>query len=319
MEKEILKLLLRNRIFLIWTVAIVVLLLPSFSPGESQPKLKVVASLFPLQEFAGAVGGDRIQATLLLPPGAEVHTWEPKPSDLVKIIQADVFIYIGPSMEPWVDKVLKTIQAKDLKVVEASRGLPLVEADDGGGKIKGGHSEKLDPHVWLDFTLDLEIVDALAVAFSEKDPIHAPFYRKNAENYKAKLRELDQKYLESLAKCRHRHILLSGHAAFAYLARRYGLQQISLSGVSPNAEPTPKRMAQVLEATKKYGIKYIYSEELVNPRLSRALAKEAKVSVLLLNPGHNLTREGIQKKMTFLGLMEMNLRNLRQGLECSQP
>ncbi|MBI5968760.1 MAG: zinc ABC transporter substrate-binding protein [Deltaproteobacteria bacterium] len=277
-----------------------------------------MASLFPLQEFAGAVGGDRIQATLLLPPGAEVHTWEPKPSDVVKIAQADVFIYIGPSMEPWVDKVLKTVQAKDLKVVEASRGLPLLEADDGGGKAKGGRSEKLDPHVWLDFTLALNMVDAIAVAFSEKDPMHAPFYRNNAENYKAKLRELDQKYLEALAKCRHRYILLSGHAAFAYLARRYGLQQISLSGVSPNAEPTPKRMAQVLQATQKHGIKYIYSEELVNRRLSQALAKEAKVSVLVLHPGHNLTREEVQKKMTFLGLMEMNLRNLKRGLECEE-
>jgi len=318
MKKEFFEFLLRHRIFLIWILAILVLSPPSSSSGKSQPRLKVMASLFPLQEFARAVGGDRIQATLLLPPGAEGHTWEPKPSDVVKITQADVFIYIGPSMEPWVDKVLKTVQAKDLKVVEASRGLPLLEAEDRGGKIKGGPSEKLDPHVWLDFTLDLKIVDAIAVAFSEKDPTHAPSYRNNAEDYKAKLRELDQKYLESLAKCRHRHILLSGHAAFAYLTRRYGLQQISLSGVSPNAEPTPKRMAQLLQATKKYGIKYIYSEELVNPRLSRALAEEAKVSVLVLNPGHNLTREEVQKKITFLGLMEMNLRNLKRGLECEE-
>jgi zinc transport system substrate-binding protein len=323
METKTLKIPPKKEIFSLCIAIILVffLLRPSF--GQPHPKLKVMASLFPLQEFASAVGGDRVQATLLLPPGAEAHTWEPRPSDVAKIAQADIFIYIGPSMEPWVDKVLQAAKGKRLLVVEVSRGIPLLRAEQGEeGRIRSGRGrsfpEKIDPHIWLDFSLDLRILDAIANAFSEKDPAQASLYKNNAGIYGAKLKDLDKKYHESLAKCRFRQILLSGHAAFAYLAKRYDLQQIPLSGISPDAEPTPKKMAEVIEATRKSGIHFIYAEELVNPKLTQALAKEAGVGILTLNPGHNLTPEQVRQKMTFLRLMEKNLQNLQQGLECGK-
>jgi zinc transport system substrate-binding protein len=298
------------------------LVLLPWSPSSAQPPsaLKVVASLFPLQEFARAVGGDKVQVALLLPPGAEAHTWEPRPSDVVKISQVDIFIYVNPSLEPWVDKVLRAVQSKKLRVLEASQGLPLIKAEGAEERTSraGGSRgpEKMDPHLWLDFALDQKIVDALAVAFSEKDPIHAAYYKKNAEIYRGKLNDIDQRYRQALAKCRHRQILLSGHAAFAYLAKRYGLQQIALSGISPDAEPTPKRMAGVVEIVHKTGIKFIYVEELVNPKLAQSLSKEAGVGILILNAGHNLTAQQVKEKATFLELMEKNLKNLEKGLEC---
>jgi len=230
---------------------------------------------------------------------------------------------VGPSMEPWVDKVLKAAQGKKLRVLEASRGLPLLkdEQEEEGRGIHSHHHvglEKMDPHVWLDFSLDLKIVDEIVTLFSEKDPAHATFYRNNAETYKEKLKNLDRKYQSSLAQCHHRQLLLSGHAAFAYLAKRYALQQIALSGISPDAEPTPKKMAEVINTTRKNGIKFIYSEELVQPKLSQALAKEAGVGILILNPGHNLTPKQVRANVTFLELMERNLKNLQQGLECEK-
>jgi zinc transport system substrate-binding protein len=174
----------------------------------------------------------------------------------------------------------------------------------------------MDPHLWLDFALDQKIVDAIAVAFSEKDPAHASLYKNNAEEYKAKLTDLDQRYQKALAKCRHHQILLSGHSAFAYVAKRYGLQQIALSGISPDAEPTSQKMARVIETTHKTGIKFIYVEELVNPKLARSLSREAGVGVLILNAGHNLTPQQVKEKVTFLELMEQNRKNLQKGLEC---
>ncbi len=164
--------------------------------------------------------------------------------------------------------------------------------------------------------MDLEIVEAIAKAFAEKDPAHKAIYLKNAEAYQARLKELDRRYRASLSDCRHRKLILGGHAAFAYLAKRYDLEQVSLSGVSPNAEPTPKRMAEVIEVTRKEQMKYIFSEEMVNKKLAQALAREAGVSVLLLSPGANLTREEAQKKVTFIDLMERNLTNLKKGLAC---
>ena len=296
-------------------------LLP-WSPSSAQPPpaLKVVASLFPLQEFARAVGGDQVQVALLLPPGAEAHSWEPRPSDVVKVSQADIFIYVSPSLEPWVDKVLRAAQSKKLRVLEASQGLPLIKAEgpeERTGRAGGSRGpEKMDPHLWLDFALDQKIVDTIAAAFSEKDPIHAADYKNNAQIYLGKLNDLDQRYRQALAKCRHRQILLSGHAAFAYLAKRYGLQQIALSGISPDAEPTPKKMAGVVEMAHKTGIKFIYVEELVNPKLAQSLSKEAGVGILTLNAGHNLTAQQVKEKVTFLEVMEKNLKNLEKGLEC---
>jgi zinc transport system substrate-binding protein len=323
MKTETFKFLSKKRIFSLGTAVSFVFLLPPSIFGQPLSTLKVMASLFPLQEFARAVGGEKVQAILLLPPGAEAHSWEPKPSDVVKITQADIFIYIGPSMEPWVDKVLKAAQGKKLRVLEASRGLSLLKAEQeeqGRAIHSHGHfgPEKMDPHVWLDFTLDLKIVDEIVTVFSEKNPAHAFLYKNNAETYKQKLRNLDQKYQYSLAQCRHRQILVSGHAAFAYLAKRYALQQIALSGISPDAEPTPQKMAEMINATRKEGIKFIFSEELVHPKLSQALAKEAGVDILVLNPGHNLTPKQVREKVTFLELMEKNLKNLQRGLGCEK-
>ncbi len=277
----------------------------NFSFGQGQ--IKVMASIFPLQEFAQEVGGPQAEVTLLLPPGLEPHTWEPKPSDVLKIAQADIFIYIGQAMEPWTDKVAKAAAGKKLILLDLMRRLALAE--------KG---PKTDPHIWLDFALDLKIIELIAGAFSKINPAQAAYFRKNAHSYQERLKELDQKYQKVLATCRQRSLILAGHAAFGYLGQRYGLQQIALSGINPNAEPTPKKMAEIIALTRREKTGFIFAEEMVNPRLAKALAKEAGVQILLLNPGANLTKKQWAEKVTFLDLMEKNLENLRKGLACQE-
>lgn len=276
----------------------------NFSYGQT--KIKVITSLFPLQEFAQQVGGKYTEVTLLLPAGAEPHTWEPKPSDVFKIAQADIFIYIGAAMEPWADKAAKAASGKKLYLLELLRSLSLTE------------EQKIDPHIWLDFALDLKIIDLIAGTLTKIAPEQATYFQQNASLYQGKLKDLDQKYQKILATCRQRSLILGGHAAFGYLAQRYGLQQIALSGINPNAEPTPKRMVEVIAITKKEKAKFIFAEEMVNPRLARALAKEAGVQILLLNPGANLTKKQRLGKVTFLGLMQRNLENLKKGLACQE-
>jgi len=300
-------------------------LLPFCLPGnppcaQVQPKLKVATTLFPLQEFAAAVGGERARVDLLLPPGAEPHAWEPRPSDLAKIQKADVFIYIGRAMEPWAEDLLKATRGANLKIVEASKGLQLLEAKSLPKEASPNHKhtreEQIDPHVWLDFSLDGKIIAAIAAAFAEKDPQNASRYRTNGEGYNSRLEALDKKFEAALSSCRHRQIILGGHSAFAYLAKRYGLQQIPLYGISPNAEPTPRKLTEVIQAAKSHGVKYIFFEEMVNPKLARVLAQEAGLQTLVLYDGANLTRDQLKQKVTFLGLMEKNLENLRLGLDC---
>ncbi len=289
---------------------------PASLPGQSPPQLQVISSLFPLQEFAGYVGGDRVRAELILPAGAEPHHWEPKPSEVAKIYRADVFIYNGPAMEPWAANLLKGAKGSGLKILEASRGLPLLPP--AGDEDHGPHEKQgnFDPHFWLDFSLDREVVEGIAAAFSEKDPSASAQYRKNAAAYQAKLAALDQRYRSVLDRCRHRRMILGGHSAFAYLAKRYGLRQSALYGLNPGAEPTPKKLAAVIQTVKKEGVKFIFFEGLVNPKLARMLAEEAGTGALPLYDGANLTREQRAKKVTFLGLMEANLESLRKGLEC---
>jgi len=289
------------------------------SSGHSQPKLKIITTLFPLQEFARAVGGEKVQVDLLLPPGAEPHNWEPKPSDVNKLKQADFFIYIGRAMEPWAGDLLKAIPTGRLQVLEAGRVASLQPEDHHPGtETHVGHGQrgKKDPHIWLDFSLDEKIVEMIAAAFSERDPAQAAHYRSNASAYEAKLDALDRKYRSSLSSCRQRQMILGGHSAFGYLAQRYGLRQIALYGISPNAEPTPKKLAEVVQAAKNHRVKFIFFESFMNPKLAQVLAKEAGIGTLNLYDGANVTKDQLQQKTTFLELMEKNLANLRRGLEC---
>ncbi len=296
-------------------LTIVMLLGVSGAPAQSHRPLKVMTTLFPLQEFALAVGGEYVQAEMIIPPGFEPHAWEPKPSDLAKITRADVFIFIGPSMEPWVSPLLKAARGSQLKVVEAGEGLLRLKSPQRRG-AGHDHPEDADPHVWLDFALDQKIVDSISAAFSEKDSGNASRFRANAEIYKSNLDRLDKKFQSALSTCRRREIVLGGHSAFSYLASRYGLQQVPLYGINPNSEPTPKKMTEVIQSARKNGVKYIFFEELVNPKLAQVLAKEGNLQTLVLNDGANLTREKMKQKITFLMLMEQNLENLRRGLDC---
>ena len=297
-------------------------LLVAPSAGHSQPKLKIVTTLFPWQDFARSVGEEKVQVDLLVPPGAEPHNWEPKPSEVTRINQADIFIYTGQAMEPWVKDLLRAAKSSRLQVLEASRGISLLDAKDHnhGAQMPSGRGrrEKNDPHIWLDFSLDMNIVEMIATVFSEKDPGNSDHYRTKAFAYKSQLDALDRKYRSSLSPCRQRQLILGGHSAFGYLTQRYGLQQIALYGISPNAEPTPKKLAEVVQAAKNHKVKFIFFESLVNPKLAQVLAKEAGLGTLLLHTGANVTKEQMKNKTTFLELMEINLNHLRRGLGCDQ-
>ncbi len=284
---------------------------------QTSEKARVITSVFPLLEFARAVSGERGEVSLLLPPGAEIHTWQPRPSDIVRLSSADLFIFIGARMEPWLDGILKSIKNPGLQVLEASQGLALMDAGTLDETEDHGHLHgTLDPHVWLDFGYDQVIVDRIAAALSGLDPEGSPIYRENALAYKEKLRQLDRKYQESLADCDKRTFILGGHAAFGYLARRYNLRQVSLHGLSPDSRPTPKKMVEVAELARKTGVRVIFFEAYLGNKLARVLADEVGARTLVLNPGANLTREQLESGMTFFDIMEENLRNLRDGLGC---
>ncbi len=283
---------------------------------DAAKKIRVVTSVFPLLEFAGAVSGERGEVSLLLPPGAEIHTWQPRPSDIIRLSSADLFIYIGADLEPWLHDLLKSVRNPSLRVLEASQGIPLIDEE---GIVHNVHEHKHvahDPHIWLDFKNDQRIVDKIAAVLSEMDPEGSSVFKKNAFIYKEKLQMLDQKFKDGLMDCVHRTIILAGHGAFGYIVRSYNLRQISLYGLSPDSRPTPKKLIKVVELAKKYKIKVIFFEIRVRDELAKVLAEEVGARTLVLNPGANLTKEQLKSGKTFFDIMEANLENLKDGLDC---
>jgi len=290
---------------------------------DSARKIRIVASVFPLMEFAQAVCGERGEVRLLVPPGAEIHTWQPRPSDIVRLSSADLFIFIGSSMEPWLQDILDAVQNPNLRTLEASQGIPLIKRDSTGSEHEGEHedehaheAEGVDPHIWLDFQNDQIIIDKIAAALSGLDLEGTSIFRKNASVYKQRLRALDEKFRGTFQECTHKVFILGGHAAFGYMARRYGLRQISLYGLSPDSRPTPKKLIEIVELAKKYKIKVIFFESSVNDELARVLAREVGARTLVLNPGANLTKEELELGKTFFDIMEENLENFKDGLIC---
>lgn len=282
------------------------------------PKLEVITSLYPIYDFSIQIGKDRVNVSLLLPPGVEAHTFEPKPRDIIRINKADIFIYTGKFMEPWIDDVLAGIRNKKLLVVDTSKGIELIGESSDEEKGHHHHGDK-DPHIWLDLANAQKMVDSIAQAFAKQDPSNGDFYFKNAREYKTKLQELDEKFRQTFARCRHRTFICGGHFAFGYFAKRYNLNFVSpYKGFSPDSEPTPRSIAELIEKIRRLGLKYIYYEELIDPKVARAISRETGVKLLLLNGGHNITKEQLERDVSFLSIMEDNLNNLKLGLECQE-
>jgi len=292
-------------------------------------KLQVVTSLFPLYDFARNIGKEKADVSLLLPPGLEAHGFEPKPGDMLRLNRADLFIYTSPAMEPWAEGAISGVRNSNLKVVESGLGMTTLADQDkhedraGQGHRphdQGGRSahDQIggDPHIWLDFSNAAKMVDHILGGFIEKDPANRGFYQKNADNYKAKLEALDRRYREVLLGCRKKVIVHGGHFAFGYLAERYGLRYAAVSGFSPDAEPTPDNLIRISRTLKENGLKHLFYEELLSPRIAESIARETGASLLMLHGAHNIGKEDFDRGISFLDLMQKNLDNLKRGLQC---
>jgi zinc transport system substrate-binding protein len=293
------------------------------SPGASD-RLLIVASFYPLFEFARQVAGDRAEVVALVPPGVEPHDWEPSPRELAEIRKARLLVYNGAGLEPWVGRVLADVAAKDLVAVNTTQGLTLLiessaAQEHGPSTSAAGPGRRAvpasDPHVWLDPLLAIAQVEAIRSALQDVDPAHAATYAANAAAFVARLRALDAAYAAGLRECARRDIV-TAHAAFGYLARRYGLTQVPLLGVSPDAEPSPADMARLIQLARRRRVRYVFAETILGRRLAETLARDVGAQVLVLNPLEGLTAEEQAAGRGYLSVMEENLQNLRRGLEC---
>lgn len=310
---------------LLWHVLVLLLLLPVATACrkegpkvEGAKKLRVVTTLFPLYDFARTVGGDRVEVHLLLPPGVEPHSFEPRPEDVVRINRADMFVFSSRYMETWAEDILKGADKGNVLVIEAGAGttfLPAAEAEREG-ETGHHHAGGKDPHIWLSIPNAQRMVDNIAAGLAQKDPAGKGYYLKNAAAYNARLAELDERFKTGLADCRTRLFLHGGHYAFGYLAERYGLKYVSAYALAADAEPTPNKMIELITQMKRNNLHYIFYEELLSPAVAETVARETGATLLKLHGIHNISREELKGGATFISLMEQNLKNLRMGMGC---
>jgi zinc transport system substrate-binding protein len=277
---------------------------------KAEGKLTVVASIFPVYDMAREIGGDDAVCEILVSPGTEAHSFEPTPMDIEILQKADIFIVSGAGIDAWSKDLLSGIDNPGLLVVDASSGIPLLKASSEGA---GGG---LDPHYWLDFDNAKKAVDTITAAFVTKDPAHKAAYDERSRAYKKRLDDLDALYRNGLKECRNREIISSGHLSFGYLARRYDLSLVSVFGISPDAEPTPERVRSVISLIREKNAKYIFAEEMVEPRVAETIEGETGAHILFLSPGDELPRDKFERGDTLLDLMTENLNQLKQGLQC---
>lgn len=285
-------------------------------PEIEKKELKIVTTLFPLYDFARAIGGEKISVTLLLPPGVEAHGFEPKPSDILRIHTSDIFIYTGEFMEPWAGDILKSAPEKLLKT-NSSKGITLMAEIDGDHEENAYDSHKgPDPHFWLDFENAQKMIDTILESFKKADPKNENFYEKNADEYKEKIKALDAMYEKTFFECKNKEIVYAGHYAFGYLVKRYNLTYTATQGFAPDSEPTAQTMIRIVENIRSKKIKYIFYEELASPKIAETIASETDATMLILNTAHNVGKTDFENRITFISIMENNLHNLKIGLEC---
>jgi zinc transport system substrate-binding protein len=289
------------------------------SPAFADKPL-VVASFYALYEFSRQVAGDHAEVVSLVPPGVEPHDWEPSPQDVVRVQKAKLFVYNGAGLEPWVEKLLRDAKARGTMLVRTTERVALLSGVGDEHEAKTGAAPKgskhgVDPHVWLDPVRAQVQVEAIRAGLAKVDPANAPAYGANAQAYRTKLAALDAAFTNGLKQCVRREVVTT-HSAFAYLTRRYGLTQISISGLEPESEPSPADLVALVKQVKERKVRYVFFETLVSPKLAETLAREVGAKTLVLNPVEGLTKEEQAAGKNYASLMEENLRNLRTALDC---
>mgnify|MGYP004665845111 FL=1 len=280
-------------------------------------RLRVLTSFYPMYDFACKIGGDCIDVTNMVPSGTEPHDWEPSTNDLKNLEKADVFIYNGADMEPWADDLLVS-RSDTLHVVEASENVELRTTDgehEHAHEHEGAdhHHGDFDPHVWLDPENAKIEMEAIRDALCAADPENSTVFQSNYEKYAAELDALDAEFREKLAPLPNRTIVVA-HEAFGYLCDAYGLTQVGIEGLSPDSEPDPGRMAEVIDFVREHSISTIFFEELVSPKVAEAIASETGAQAKMLSPLEGLSDEQAAAGADYFSVMHDNLAALMEAL-----
>ena len=317
--------------------------------------IQVVTSFYPIYYLTKEIGGEHVDVTNLIATGVEPHDWTPKSKDLITASNADLLLYHGAGLETWIENFQQGLESDSgVSVKEVSAGMTLIDTADEAAEHDATteeahehehdatteeahehdatteeahdhqeettedeghtHSHTTDPHTWVSPKSALILASNIKDSLIEVDPEQATHYEENYNAIVTKLTSIDKQYTDALSNLTKRTIVVS-HQSFGYVARDYNLEQISIMGLSPNAEPRAQDILEITKTVKANDVKYIFFEELVSDNLAKMLASEAKVDTMVLYSLEGLTTRQEKAGEDYISLMELNLQNLVQALQ----
>ncbi|MED4453127.1 metal ABC transporter solute-binding protein, Zn/Mn family [Metabacillus fastidiosus] len=295
----------------------------------SKKQLTVYTTIFPLEDFTKKIGGDLVNVKSIYPPGADAHTFEPTSKTMVEIADGDAFIYTGVGIEGFAEKAEESLKNEGVKFVKAGEGVELLSneheehahEEEGHEHEEHAHEEDehehdhgdTDPHVWLDPVLSIKLAENIKNALAELDPNNKEQFEENYEALKADLENLDKQFTAIIEKAPKKEILVS-HAAYGYWQERYGIEQISVLGLSPTQEPSQKQLQNIIETAKKHNIKYVLFESNVSSKISDIVKNELHAEALTLHNLESISEKDVKNNEDYFSMMEKNIKTIEKAL-----
>lgn len=294
------------------------------SENVEDNKLTIVTTNFPPYDFVKQIGEDKVNVKMLLKPGEESHTYEPTPKDIIDIQNSDLFIYVGGENDVWVDDILSSMGDKKPDTLKLIETVPTVEEEIVEG-MQHSHSEDeheheenehiIDEHVWTSPKNSIIIVEKITEILSNKDSKNKTFYMKNSSEYIKSLEDLDLKFRQVINSSKRKTILFGDRFPFRYFADEYGVSYYAaFSGCSTETEASPKTIGFLIDKVKEEDLPIVFTIEFSNGKIADSICEATGAKKMLLNSGHNITKEQFENGVTYLSLMEENVEVLKEAL-----
>ncbi len=309
---------MRNKILSIFLSAVFLVLTLGACTANVQNndgKLTVVTTIFAPYDFARQIVGDKAHVKMLLPPGVESHSYEPTPSDIIEIENADLFFYVSEHTETWAGQMLSALKNKKVKTVDIAEGIGVeVHAHNHNGEHHTEHCET-DEHIWTSLEYSAEMVKFIGEAIAAADEENADFYIKNANEYSEKILALKNKFSSMITSASRDEIVSGSRFAMKNFTNELGISfTAAFDSCVDNTEPSAAVMAKIIDKIKADEIPVIFYEELTEPKIARAAALETGAKMLLLHSCHNVSADELKRGETYISLMEQNYKNLKEAL-----
>ncbi|MDX1260303.1 metal ABC transporter solute-binding protein, Zn/Mn family [Exiguobacterium sp. K1] len=283
--------------------------------------LRVYTSTFATAAIAREIGGTDIDVQMIVPSGADPHSYEPTSKQLTEIAQGDLFLLTGTTLEPYSKKIKASLKGNDVRFVETSKGIDLLEANATLHEHEGHTDDhaaeehdhgKFDPHVWLDPNNAKVMAQSITTALAKEVPAKKATFEKNLTAFNGEADKLDQNLQQAVADGSKKELLVT-HAAYGYLAERYGFSQLPIAGISPSDEPSQKQLAAIVKEAKLHDLKYIAFEETVSPKVARVIQQEIGAEAITIHNLESVTKA--QQNASYFDLMNENVATLKQALQ----